>query len=233
TGCPVTVLTSDSLVPGASGPMDAQEEEFVLQALAAYAPGPLPEARPYQGTLGAPVPYVPDAVTRRLAAADAQHGRGAGARVLVLVRQAYRYLHEEELGAQIRKVVRTEIERSGARVLIAHSLGSVIAYDMVQRRELQEPGIHTLITCGSPLGWLTVRRALPHDSHLAVPESLAWHNFHAGGDPVTAGGGLAHAVTSGSLRDTRVDNGLAAPHDAVGYLAQACLADTVAALPSP
>ncbi|MCX5380332.1 hypothetical protein [Streptomyces sp. NBC_00091] len=221
---------ADAELPGADGPMDEREEEFVLQALTAYAPGPLPEARPHQGTLGAPLPYVPGAVTRRLAAADARHGRGAGTKVLVLVRQAYRYLYEEELGEQIRKVIRAEVERSGARVLIAHSLGSVIAYDMLHRRELRDPGIHTLLTCGSPLGWLTVRRGLPGDAHVAVPEWLAWHNFHADGDPVTGGAGLAHVVTSGSLLDTRVNNGLAAPHDAVRYLAQADVADTVAAL---
>ncbi|MCX3063065.1 lipase family protein [Streptomyces beihaiensis] len=212
----------------ADEPMGADEEDFVIQALTAYAPGPLPEARSHQGTLGAPLPYIPNAVSRRLAAADARHGRGAGAKVLVLVRQAYRYLHDEELGQQIRKVIRAEIERSGARALIAHSLGSVIAYDLLQRRELQAPDIHTLITCGSPLGWLTIRRGLPGDAHLSVPEPLHWHNFHADGDPVTGGAGLAHVVTSGSLLDTRVSNGIAAPHDAVRYLSQAPLADTVA-----
>ncbi len=82
--------SADELVPGADGPMDEQEEEFVLQALTAYAPGPLPEVSPSAGTLGAPLPYVPNAVTRRLAAADARHGRGAGAKALLLVRQAYR-----------------------------------------------------------------------------------------------------------------------------------------------
>ncbi|KIF00775.1 hypothetical protein PL81_39295 [Streptomyces sp. RSD-27] len=222
--------SADEQVPGSDGPMDEQEEDFVLQALTAYAPGPLPEVSPSPGTLGAPLPYVPNAVTRRLAAADARHGRGAGAKALVLVRQAYRYLNEEALGEQIRKMVRAEVERSGARVLIAHSLGSVIAYDMLHRRELRDPGIHTLITCGSPLGWFTVRRGLPGEAQLVVPESLAWHNFHADGDPVTAGAGLAHVVTSGSLADTRVNNGFAAPHDAVGYLAQASVADTVGAL---
>ncbi|MGV9790747.1 hypothetical protein [Streptomyces sp. NPDC003435] len=219
----------DADVLDADEPMDADEEEFVTRALAAYAPGPLPEARRSPDTLGAPLPYFPDAVTRRLAAADARHGRGAGAKVLVLVRQAYRYLHDEELGRRIREVIRAEIERSGACVLIAHSLGSVIAYDMLRRGELRDPDTHTLITCGSPLGWLTVRRGLPGEAHLSVPEPLHWHNLHADGDPVTGGAGLAHVVTSGSLLDTRVSNGIAAPHDAVRYLSQAALADTVRA----
>lgn len=221
---------ADEEPAGADEPMDVEEEDFVVRALTAYAPGRVPEPHLHQGTLGAPLPYIPNAVTRRLAAADARHGRGAGAKVLVLVRQVYRYLHEEELGERIRKVIRAEIERSGARVLIAHSLGSVIAYDMLQRRELQDLGTHTLITCGSPLGWLTIRRGLPGDAHVSVPDSLHWHNFHAGGDLVTGGAGLAHVVTSGSLLDTRVNNGIAAPHDAVRYLAQASLADAVAAL---
>lgn len=221
---------ADEELPSAGEPMDAHEEDFVVRALTAYAPGPPPESRLHQGTLGAPLPYIPNAVTRRLAAADARHGRGAGAKVLVLVRQAYRYLHEQELGELIRKVIQAEIERSGARVLIAHSLGSVIAYDMLQRGELQDPGAHTLITCGSPLGWLTIRGGLPGDAHVRVPGSLHWHNFHADGDLVTGGTGLSDVVTSGSLLDTRVNNGIAAPHDAVRYLSQAPLADAVAEL---
>ncbi|MEU7153519.1 hypothetical protein AB0B15_36715 [Streptomyces sp. NPDC045456] len=64
----------------ADEPMGAHEEDFVIQALTAYAPGRLPEARPHQGTLGAPLPYIPNAVSRRLAAADARHGRGPGQR---------------------------------------------------------------------------------------------------------------------------------------------------------
>ncbi|MHC3816825.1 hypothetical protein AMK09_19565 [Streptomyces sp. CB02488] len=221
---------ADEEPAGADEPMDVEEEDFVVRALTAYAPGRLPEPHLHQGTLGAPLPYIPNSVIRRLAAADARHGRGAGAKVLVLVRQVYRYLHEEELGERIRKVIRAEIERSGARILLAHSLGSVIAYDMLQRRDLQDPGTHTLITCGSPLGWLTIRRGLPGGAHVSVPEPLHWHNFHADGDPVTGGAGLAHVVTSGSLLDTRVNNGIAAPHDAVRYLSQASVADAVAAL---
>ncbi|GGS86748.1 hypothetical protein GCM10010270_68630 [Streptomyces violaceus] len=43
----------------------------------------------------------------------------------------------------------------GARMVVAHSLGSVVVYDMLSRGEA--PYVTMLVTCGSPLGWPPAR----------------------------------------------------------------------------
>ncbi|MDT0631964.1 hypothetical protein [Rubrivirga litoralis] len=82
----------------------------------------------------------------------------------VLLRDAHHYLfdaeHEPRPGTRYR--VQTEIRRrtldalqsapaSGPHVVVAHSLGSVIAYDVLQR-VADAPAIDALLTLGSPLG---------------------------------------------------------------------------------
>lgn len=80
------------------------------------------------------------------------------------VRDAHHYLfdveHEPRPGTRYR--VQTEIRRrtldalqrapvSGPHVVVAHSLGSVIAYDVL-KRVTDCPPVHALLTLGSPLG---------------------------------------------------------------------------------
>ncbi|MFJ8111386.1 hypothetical protein [Streptomyces sp. NPDC096132] len=147
-----------------------------------------------------------------------------GRLLLRLIRQVYRYLHHD-IGDRIRTEVRAVLHRPGPRLVIAHSLGSVIAFDMLTRPDIGPgpDGLTTLVTCGSPLAWPTVRRSLGRDV-LDLPGGVDWVNLHAAGDIVAVTGlaGIAPAV-----RDEPVYNGRAEPHAAGHYLSQHKLADLI------
>lgn len=72
-----------------------------------------------------------------------------------------------------------------ARVaIIAHSWGTVVAYDSLLDLEVELPALRdvVLITLGSPL-WL-VRRLLEDRSGRKPGQAATWINIHARGDPV-------------------------------------------------
>ena len=93
---------------------------------------------------------------------------------------------------QIRKVVRDAIKRAKGNadkvILVGHSLGSVIAFD-VAAEELNENGsgnLAALVTMGSPLKWVTEIRAAESNGKDVVPriKSIPWINFWDPADPV-------------------------------------------------
>jgi hypothetical protein len=91
---------------------------------------------------------------------------------------AYRDVVRERLAAKLREHRGKEI------LLIAHSMGSIIAYDVLTRC-VPEVTIHTLVTIGSPLGVPLVMQKIRLEQNLAkgeqlrAPENIAgsWHNF--------------------------------------------------------
>ncbi|MFI1075964.1 hypothetical protein [Streptomyces puniciscabiei] len=206
-------------------PFTDQEEVFVLDTLALYTPPGLDPEQLETETLGLGVPYIPRPVAQALAAADQRIGRDMGRRLLRFVRQVYRYLHHD-IGDRIRAEVRTELHRPGPRLVIAHSLGSIIAFDMLTRPDTGPgpDGLTTLVTCGSPLAWPTVRHSLGQDGPLQLPDGIAWMNLHAAGD-IVAQSGLAAVATA--VRDVLVHNGIAEPHAALRYLDKQPLADLI------
>ncbi|MEW2558532.1 hypothetical protein [Streptomyces griseorubiginosus] len=207
-------------------PFTDEEEAFVLDTLALYTPPGLDPQQLETETLGLGIPYIPRPVTRALAAADHAIGRDTGRKLLSFIRQVYRYLHHD-IGERIRAEVQTELHREGPRLVIAHSLGSVIAFDMLTRSDTGPgpDGLSTLITCGSPLAWPTIRHSLGQTGPLHLPAGMDWLNLHAAGD-VIAQHGLA--AIAPAARDELVHNGLAAPHAAQRYLEKEPLASLVA-----
>lgn len=95
-------------------------------------------------------------------------------------------------GNQIRKIVRKAIQEASGRtngvVVVGHSLGSVIAYDVIARllTKPNPPVIHGFITMGSPLGWvIELRKQIKKwASCPSLPESVNWVNFYNSVDPV-------------------------------------------------
>nr|WP_168499905.1 hypothetical protein [Streptomyces sp. RLB1-33]QIY75887.1 hypothetical protein HEP84_49855 [Streptomyces sp. RLB1-33] len=84
--------SDDSALVDDGEPFTAEEEDFVLEALAAYAPPGTDPDRLEPETLGLGVPYVPRSVACALVAADRRLGRDVGRGLLRFVRQVYRYL---------------------------------------------------------------------------------------------------------------------------------------------
>ncbi|MCL2423916.1 MAG: hypothetical protein FWD11_08525 [Micrococcales bacterium] len=141
------------------------------------------------------------------------------------LREVYRYLNS----ADVRDEVYRELFRYGDRpdpdLVIGHSLGSVMAYDVaVHRRDIPR-----FLTMGSPLGLRTVRE---HPTLLddAADPPPTWVNVYDRADIVAVGKGLAEFWPH--IADIEVHNGRDA-HGARSYLGQPDLAAAVAAMAPP
>lgn len=179
------------------------------------------------------------AVERRIAALEARLGRhdtGAGwvgadqvvdlGMAIGPFTQAHNYLTRPRVRAQVLTKVLDRLPRSGRLVVVGHSLGSVVAADLVRRLPvgLEVAG---MVTIGSPLGHerfdvdgLRKRLAAP-------PANLSWWaNFWNELDPVTSHRGVSAVVPW--LLDRRVRApALADPHASAGYLADTSVATAV------
>lgn len=205
---------------------DPDEIAFVTEMLHAYAPDmELPEAEP---TLGVP-PRTPAWLTRWIAGLDGEWGQGVGERTVTRIRELHGYLTNSEAAERARQRIIDAFTGTAARLVIAHSLGSVIVYDMFHRDQIPSAGngadgVNTLITCGSPLGWLPLQRQLAIPGRLQLPGTVTWVNIFDPRDPVTAGQGLSDSAAT--VTDTRVHNG-GDPHSVRKYLRQEALARAV------
>ncbi|MEU0358919.1 endopeptidase [Streptomyces cyaneofuscatus] len=206
-----------------SVPMEPAEEEFLAEVFAdlvrpedvAFA-----ETQPVT-TLGPPKMWSPRLT--RLAMAYDRRFQGGGGRFLVRrMREVRYYLTKPDLATEVRAFVRDEFDLN-TTVVIGHSLGSVIAYDLLRHQEVGAagtpgPAIHTLVTCGSPLGIPAVRRlmGITDGTPLQLDSHIRWVNVFDPNDFITGGAGLS-AVASG-LTEAQVDNGIGDPHAALRYL---------------
>ncbi len=94
-------------------------------------------------------------------------------------------------GSKIRKAVREVIEQHPGCIVIGHSLGSVIAVDVLQEERLKDGAnklqVSGLVTLGSPLNLLGMRNKMEK----AFP--FKWHNYYYPSDPIAIKGGLKPA----------------------------------------
>ncbi|MBB4711607.1 hypothetical protein ACIQNT_06935 [Streptomyces luteogriseus] len=128
----------------------------------------------------------------------------------------------------VRATVAQAVREHGARVVVAHSLGSVVAYETLHAHP--DVDIDLLLTLGSPLGLPAIMRKLepePVDGRGARPPGVRhWVNIADVGDllavPRELGGAFpvdVHATT---------DIGLFDPHTLGGYLAAGLTAAALA-----
>lgn len=131
---------------------------------------------------------------------------------------------EAEVRARLARVVGPE-----TRVVIGHSLGSVVSYLALVRHP--EWAVPNLVTLGSPLATARVLPSLDTigpDGFGAWPPALQrWVNVAAHNDPVVAGTRLADRFGP-RVEDRVVDNGHR-PHDAEPYLNASVTGAAVAA----
>lgn len=140
-----------------------------------------------------------------VAAADPQVDMGGlegrrfpdtGFRILVgiLARDVIQYLFDGAAEA-VRSPVREAVRMANDPVLvIAHSLGTIVTFDVLSEPEFADRDIVRLVTLGSPLGIENVQDELrdragqPHP----VPSSVRdWHNLADRRDPVASGQEIA------------------------------------------
>jgi hypothetical protein len=171
-------------------------------------------------------PALPGGVQRMLdLLSQSKTFAGLAERALILnLKQVHRYMSEPA----IRSAIQARIAQSapaGARIVISHSLGTVVAYEAICAHP--EWKIEGLITMGSPLGIrnLIFDRLTPQPvAGIGTwPENLKWWvNVADEGDVVAIEKKLKNCFGS-AVEDWIVDNGFAEVHGAEKYLAQAAV----------
>ncbi|MEV7442946.1 hypothetical protein AB0O22_17635 [Streptomyces sp. NPDC091204] len=149
------------------------------------------------------------------------------------LKQVRAYLTDDKVREQVRDRVADAI-RPDTRVVVAHSLGSVVAYEALCA--LPGHGVRALVTVGSPLGirHLVFDRLRPTPAGTgkqllgAWPggNDLTWTNLAARGDVVALVKDL-RPLFGDHLRSGVLDNGTHA-HDATSYLTDALCGRAIA-----
>lgn len=164
---------------------------------------------------------VPDAVLAPLQKAGIHAG---------ILKQVHNYISQEGLRAAILTQILKTLPSSGDVVLIGHSLGSIIAIDLLDHLP-EELHVSRFITVGSPGGARILHdkqeRLLKRFPYARVDD---WTNFFVPTDPVTAGRGLASVFPGAQDFRIRIpfakNNPLA--HNAEQYLADPAVGMLVA-----
>jgi pimeloyl-ACP methyl ester carboxylesterase len=137
--------------------------------------------------------------------------------------QVTKYLTDEEYRRKIQKTVR-DLVGPETEVIIGHSLGSVIAYEVAQ--QLEHP-LRLLVTLGSPLGLGTVIYPRLRPQPPGFPCKVKrWVNVADRGDLIAAEPDLTRMFSQGVPSGARFEGGYtvengAQPHSAVFYLTKA------------
>lgn len=202
--------------------VDAGAERDLLEALYERAIQLEPGLAPPRGAMGAGRVAVKVAVDRLL---RSRVLAGVTERVLVgNVKQAMAFLADPVVKARVVDQLRQTVTAE-TRVLIGHSLGSIVAYEYLCEVGA-ESSIELLVTLGSPLGIPSLvfdrLTPAPRDGRGSWPGCIAqWVNIADPDDFValrpTLAGLFCTAASGLSLADQVVDNGNQ-PHAATRYL---------------
>ncbi|MBD0839764.1 alpha/beta hydrolase [Streptomyces sp. TRM68416] len=164
-------------------------------------------------------------------------GGWTSARMMVhVLRQVRQYLargHADEAGVgldrRIRDRVAAELDPDGPTVVVAHSLGTVVAYETLHEHRAPVP---LFVTLGSPIGMRAAVQPRMRPRPLRTPERVGgWLDFWDRDDFVTAGPEVARCVAPNTASvapvSRRVDSDGAHVHPAAKYLAQPGVAGPV------
>ena len=128
------------------------------------------------------------------------------------IHAARRYQRDRDARMAAQRAVLAQLPRSGQVILVAHSLGSVVAVDLLTKLP-PDLRIDLLLTIGSPLA---IKRLGDSGFEGGFPYDRvgAWVNLYDPGDIVTVGRGVARRFPAAG--DIAVETGQA--HDAQAYL---------------
>jgi len=103
---------------------------------------------------------------------------GSGAGIAMFTNDVYQYLHNSSLRLQIHKGVMSAFRGNASRIVVGHSLGSIVAYNLlVQEGDRREWKVPLFVTVGSPLGVKHIRRQLRDWEPLRCPRCAGrWLN---------------------------------------------------------
>jgi subtilisin family serine protease len=215
-------ILQEAAVPAAKRRQVAARMQRIVEAIAGvqYA-GPRTRAR----SAGAKVLPLPGFLRRPIAKAFLEK----------FVRDVAAYFYQPGARRKIQDRLRTEIKKSTEPfVLVSHSLGTIVAFEILSERRLARQDCSLLVTMGSPLGIQEVQDVLRDFGHkeLIVPEGVrGWRNFADRLDPVALDAALSNDFKSRKTNsvivriiDRRIVNERTAslrqfnPHSSLGYL---------------
>ena len=117
----------------------------------------------------------------------------------------YAYYNDENIRTNLQECLKSQLKKHKNKriMLISHSMGTIIAYDVLCQLAGGGSGltIEHFITMGSPLGlpFITERIKVPAGENPAVPDNVKkWTNFSDMSDPVCADPCLADDYESNS-----------------------------------
>jgi hypothetical protein len=173
-----------------------------------------------------PVPQQVQWAVQRLAAAPGLQHLGEGG-VRRLARHMHAYLAHTEVRDAIQQRVDDQAGDDTVDLLIGHSMGSVVGYEWLHRKD---PGrVGTFLSLGSPLGCPPVRRRLvptPDAGGDLPPACRRWTNAAGRHDPI-AWPKLLAAVFGASVTDVSVPTRINA-HGVRTYLSSRAVGAVVA-----
>jgi hypothetical protein len=113
-----------------------------------------------------------------LRAVDRHVPFGSGASIALFTRDVYRYLKHPAIRDTIDGGVAAAFTPGVETVVVAHSLGTVVAYNLLRHMgHVRGWKVPLFVTLGSPLAVNEIRRTLKQAGPLRVPECAArWHN---------------------------------------------------------
>lgn len=220
---------------GSTAAEEASKYEFYNEFLTQLADGKGVSTADLVGEDGQPVERGPQnwrwvlALTRRLN----KIGPIADWSIDTFTRDVWVYLLHNQVRQPIHAIVDQAIPAAEPCVVVSHSLGTVVAYNVLTERGSRD-NVRAWITLGSPLGIEAIYRRLP-SSLTPVPRRApagiaSWYNARDPEDivalheiPVAKFGG-APAVENSS----HVDNPTSNQHGIIGYLSDAAVAKRIA-----
>lgn len=91
---------------------------------------------------------------------------GSGAAIGLATKDVYAYINDPVIKARINKGVRAAIEPGVPTVVVAHSLGTVVAYTLLKEEgKANRWEVPLLVTVGSPLSVNAIKKAVGPNAH--------------------------------------------------------------------
>jgi hypothetical protein len=148
---------------------------------------------------------------------------GFGPFLLSFTRQVDAYLTSPHIRAEVDNIIRPSL-LGGPTVIVAHSLGSVIAYRLLRQAE-RRADVPLLVTLGSPLGICTIKQHLCPPA-LALPSAVeSWLNATDEKDCVALHSRLDRETFVDGIENVDdVRHAQTDPHEIADYLGNASVA---------
>jgi hypothetical protein len=152
-----------------------------------------------------------------------------GRLALKLLKQAYAYIHIPEIQKLVNDKVRPFLETETPKIIISHSLGTIVAYKILLDLSKQEKlsGVPLFMTLGSPLSLKIVMNKLQNATE-TIQEVSKWVNGSDKEDFIALGNRLDENFYKMSIENiSNLENGEEDPHSIEKYLSHKRITDHI------